>query len=160
MSIQQIIKTPEDCSESELEVFEKLIFEGCEVSTEGLKQRIYKAEKLIFIKDNNCVAVGALKNPNSSYKASVFGKSNALGQSLYKYELGWLYVTESARGKGYSNLLMKAILESLSESTCFATTREDNTPMHHLFRKFGFSRLGKAYKSTNGDYSLILYGKS
>ncbi|WP_444906684.1 GNAT family N-acetyltransferase [Microbulbifer sp. SSSA008] len=159
--MQKIIKNPEDCSESEIRVFEKFVIEGGEVSTVGLRQRIYQAEKLIFIKDDNqFIAIGALKNPKVSYKEKIFKKSNAQDQSEYKYELGWLYVVSSARGKGYGRELMQAILYGLSKSTCFATTRENNSHMHYLLEKFGFSRMGKPYKSTKGEYTLVLYGNS
>lgn len=155
--MERISKAPRDCSNTELETFEKLVSAGGEVSLAGLRQRIQSAEKLIFINDGECVAIGAIKNPNAAYKASVFKKSNATEQSKYKHELGWFYVSSIARGKGYGRVLMEEIKELLAGTACFATTRENNAPMHHLFRQFGFSRLGQPYKSDNGDYSLTLY---
>lgn len=159
LSMERIAKAPKDCSVTELKTFEKLVSNGGEVSLTGLRQRIQRAEKLLFIHDGECVAVGAIKNPNAGYKAGVFEKSNAPEQSVYQYELGWLYVSSAARGKGYGRVLMEVIKESLAGKACFATTREDNAPMHHLFNQFGFSKLGRPYKSENGDYSLVLYVK-
>ena len=158
--MEKIAKAPKDCSSTELKTFERLVSDGGEVSLVGLRQRIQRAEKLLFINDGECVAVGAIKNPNAGYKADVFEKSNAPEQSKYQYELGWLYVSSSARGKGYGRVLMEAIKESLVGKACFATTREDNVPMHYLFSQFGFSKLGQPYKSGNGDYSLVLYAKT
>lgn len=152
-----ISKAPRDCSNTELETFERLVSAGGEVSLAGLRQRIQSAEKLIFINDGECVAVGAIKNPNAAYKAGIFKKSNASEQSKYQYELGWFYVSSIARGKGYGRALMEETQELLAGTACFATTRENNAPMHRLFRHFGFSRLGQPYKTDNGDYSLILY---
>lgn len=152
-----ISKAPRDCSNTELETFERLVAAGGEVSLAGLRQRIQSAEKLIFINDGECVAVGAIKNPNAAYKAGIFRKSNASEQRKYQYELGWFYVSSIARGKGYGRALMKETKELLGGTACFATTRENNAPMHSLFRHFGFSRLGQPYKTDNGDYSLILY---
>lgn len=157
--MERIAKAPEDCSDTELKTFEELVSDGGEVSLAGLRQRIQRAEKLLFINDGECVAIGAIKNPNAGYKAGVFEKSNAPEQSKYQYELGWLYVSSAARGKGYGRVLMEAIEESLAGKACFATTREDNASMHHLFSQFGFSKLGRPYKSENGDYSLVLYAK-
>jgi len=157
MSMEIISKAPRDCSNTELETFERLVSAGGEVSLAGLRQRIQSAEKLIFINDGECVAVGAIKNPNAAYKASIFKKSNASEQSKYQYELGWFHVSSIARGKGYGRALMEETKELLAGTACFATTRENNAPMHHLFRHFGFSRLGQPYKSDNGDYSLTLY---
>jgi ribosomal protein S18 acetylase RimI-like enzyme len=158
--MKKIAKDPKDCSGTELETFERLVSDGGEVSMAGLRQRIQRAKKLLFIYDGECVAIGAIKNPNAEYKAGVFEKSNAPEKSKYQYELGWLYVSSSARGKGCGRILMEAIIESLAGKACFATTREDNAPMHHLFSQFGFSRLGRPYKSENGNYSLILFEKS
>ncbi|WP_028672737.1 GNAT family N-acetyltransferase [Saccharospirillum impatiens] len=155
--MEKIIKSPEDCNDAELQSFEKLVTEGGEVALAGLRERIQRAEKLVFINDGECVAVGAIKNPNSGYKARVFEKSGALDQARYEYELGWLYVSEAARGKGYGRALMESIIHSLSGRSCFATTREDNGSMHHLFNRFGFSKLGQPYESENGNYSLVLY---
>ncbi|WLH11460.1 GNAT family N-acetyltransferase [Pseudomonas hefeiensis] len=158
--MEKIAKAPKDCSSTELNTFERLVSDGGEVSLAGLRQRIQRAEKLLFINNGECVAVGAIKNPNAGYKIGVFEKSNAPEQSKYQYELGWLYVSSAARGKGYGRVLMETIKESLAGKACFATTREDNAPMRYLFSQFGFSKLGQPYKSENGDYSLVLYAKT
>lgn len=157
--MEKIIKNPKDCNDAELKSFEKLVTEGGEVALTGLRLRIQRAEKLVFINDGICVAVGAIKNPNPRYKAHVFEKSGALEQGGYEYEIGWLYVSEAARGKGYGRVLMESIIQTLSGKACFATTRENNHPMHHLFNTFGFSKIGQPYRSENGDYSLVLYAK-
>lgn len=155
--MERISKAPRDCSSAELETFERLVSAGGEVSLVGLRQRILSAEKLIFINDGECVAIGAIKNPNAEYKARIFKKSNATEPNKYQYELGWFYVSSIARGKGYGRALMEESKELLAGTACFATTRESNIAMHHLFRSFGFSKLGKPYKSDNGDYFLTLY---
>lgn len=155
-----IFKNPEDCSDAELESFESLVAEGGEVSLVGLRERIRRAEKLVFINPAKPVAVGAIKNPNSGYKAGVFKKSGVSGERKYQYELGWLYVSKTARGNGYGRALMDSIITALADHTCFATTREDNDSMHYLFSQFGFSKLGQPYRSGNGEYSLVLYAMS
>lgn len=160
MSMEKIVKGPKDCTDAELESFEKLVTEGGEVALAGLRQRIQRAEKLVFLNDGGFLAVGAIKSPNAGYKADVFEKSGAPEQSRYEYELGWLYVSSAARGKGYGRILMESIIDSLSGKSCFATTREDNTSMQYLFDQFGFSKFGQPYRSQHGDYSLVLYAKS
>ncbi len=166
MSIEISIKSPKDCSDIELRSFENLVTEGGEVALAGLRQRTQRAEKLVFINDGECVAAGAIKNPNAGYKARVFKKSGVPELSKYKYEMGWLYVSQAPRGRGYGRALMESIIQSLSGRPCFATTkslgvntREDNASMHHLLSRFGFSKLGKSYESENGGYSLVLYAK-
>ncbi|MBX8500159.1 GNAT family N-acetyltransferase [Pseudomonas lijiangensis] len=159
--MKKISKAPRDCNNSELETFESLVSAGGEVSLVGLRQRILNAEKLIFIiNDGECVAIGAIKNPNAGYKARVFRNSNVTESRKYQYELGWLYVSSIARGRGYGRALMKEIKELLAGATCFATTRENNGPMRNLFKDFGFSMLGQPYKSDKGDYPLTLYAIS
>jgi len=151
------IKSPAECTLNELEVFEKLVVEGGEVVAYGLRQRIRQAEALIFICEAECLAVGAIKNPNNGYKARVFDKAGVTeGSGEYTYELGWLYVAFSARGRGFGHELMRAVTKFLDNESCYATTRVSNDSMHHLFSQYNFKRLGSTYQSDNG-YSLVLY---
>lgn len=160
MSMKTTIKNPNECTDADLKCFERLVNEGGEVAPNGLRERIQRAEKLVFIKDDECVAVGAIKNPNEGYKARVFHKAGVAEADHYHFELGWLFVAEVARGKGYGRDLMQGIVDNLAGSSSFATTREDNKAMHHLFEQFGYVRVGKSYKSDNGGYSLVLYTRS
>lgn len=151
------VKPPTHCDSSELSVFQNLIIEGGEVTSHGLSQRINCAEKLVFINEVKCVAIGAIKNPNEQYKSSIFAKAGVEEKSEnYTYELGWLYVIPAARGQGLGRYLMEAITSALGGSTCYATTRENNHSMHHLFSQYKFERLGSPYKSKE-NYSLVLY---
>ncbi|HCO23430.1 MAG: GNAT family N-acetyltransferase [Gimesia sp.] len=155
MDIQ--VKSPYECSLTELDNFERLVLEGDEVVAGGLRQRIEQAERLIFILEKECVAVGAIKNPNESYKSVVFAKAGVSEKSKdYTYELGWLNVTKHARGKGLGRRLMKAVTESLGNASCYATTRENNDKMHYLLPHYSFHKLGKTYQSDKG-YGLVLY---
>lgn len=158
--METIIKSLKDCSGAELDTFERLVLQGGEVAAGGLRQRIKRAEKLVFINDRECVAVGAIKNPNADYKERVFKKAGAPDPEKYVFELGWLYVDQSARGKGYGRVLMASVVGALINKACFATTRENNDSMHYLFEQFDFSKLGQPYESDYGDYSLVLYTKS
>lgn len=157
--MRKVIKSPKDCSETDLKLFKNLVNENGEVSTIGLDSRILNAENLIFIYDDQDIltAVGAIKRPNARYKSDVFEK---VGYSAnIEFELGWLSVSKTARGKGYGRILMESICKALSNTPCFATTRENNTAMHKLFNEFSFSKTGNPYKSDRGDYSLVLYLK-
>ena len=159
--MKKLVKNPKCCSDAEIARFEALVSEGGEVELAGLQERILRAELLIFIYDNDdqTVAVGAIKNPNKGYKSAIFEKSGASGKENYDFELGWLYVAEIARNKGYGRILMELICQQLTDKSCFATTRENNTAMQYLFDKFGFSKLGTPYKSKIGNHSLTLYVK-
>lgn len=160
MSLKPSIKSLNDCTNADLVAFERLVKEGGEVDPNGLRGRMQRAEKLVFINAGKCVAVGAIKNPNEGYKARVFRKAGVAGAEHYHFELGWLYVSVAARGNGYGRDLMRSVVDNLAGRSSFATTREDNQAMHHLFEQFGYVRVGNSYKSESGDYSLVLYTRS
>ena len=151
------VKKPSECTIAELDEFEKMVIAGGEVTPHGLRQRIEKAAVLVFINDGGCLAIGAIKKPNKGYKDGVFSKAGVADKSKeFSYELGWLYVKPEARGNGLGHSLMRAVIKYLGDSGCYATTRENNASMHHLFSQYNFYRLGNAYPSDNG-YSLVLY---
>ncbi len=151
-------KPPSQCSDKELNEFLALALEGGEVIAQGLLQRIQRAEELIFIKDDVLIGIGAIKRPYDNYKNNVFKKAGVLELAVnYSYELGWIYSLPSSRGKGVGRMIMETITRSVGDTGCFATTRENNGPMHHLFSQYSFSKLGTSYKSDNGYYSLVLY---
>ena len=153
-------KHPSNCSSEELAQFETLVLEGGEVIPQGLSARIMNAESLIFVRDEmSCIAVGALKRPNENYKNSVFKKAGVLNiLDGYPFEIGWIFASPEARGKGVGRAIMNAIINIVGESGCFATTRQDNKVMQHLFEQYSFRQLGNDYPSKNGNYRLILYG--
>jgi GNAT superfamily N-acetyltransferase len=153
-------KPPSNCSADELAQFEALVLEGGEVIPQGLSGRIKNAENLIFVRDDtSCIAVGALKRPNENYRNGVFKKAG-VPQLIdgYPFEIGWIYASPAARGKGVGRAILNAIIDIVGKSGCFATTRQNNKVMHHLFEQYSFCRLGNDYPSENGNYRLILYG--
>lgn len=157
--METIIKKPKDCSESEINIFCNMVQQGDEVTAEGLRPRILRAEKLIFITDKKCVAVGAIKNPNKGYKDRIFNKAKATGSDQYLFELGWIFVDPNVRRKRLGQTLMNAIMENLLDKKCYATIRENNGDMLSLLEKFHFLQLGQSYKSDNGNYALVIYAK-
>lgn len=155
-------KHPKDCQESEIDAFYSLVAEGGEVITNGLHARIKEAESLVFVRiEGAIVGIGAIKKPSSNYFSSVFNKAEVpFKVPDFTFELGWIYVTPSARGKGLGNKIMIQLTETLGNRICFATTRAANQAMESLFKTYSFNQLGKKYKSINGDYFLVLYGCS
>ena len=151
-------KSPQKCSIKELSEFKALVLEGGEVRKRGLLKRIKRAESLFFVEDGKCIGIAAIKKPYDQYKNNVFKKAGVPNfADNYSLELGWIYISPSARGKGIGSKIMKLMINAVKDSGCFATTRENNKKMRYLFEQYSFSKLGKNYASENGDYFLTLY---
>jgi hypothetical protein len=76
---QILSKRPSNCSKAELDAFEKLVKQGGEVTGQGLRERILRAEWLVFTveEDGTFSGISALKTPNDSYKRNIFRKAGA-----------------------------------------------------------------------------------
>jgi predicted GNAT family N-acyltransferase len=93
-----------------------------------------------------------------TYRQSVFQKANALtSESEYPFELGWVFVSPSARGRKFSNKLVHTAISVADGKGVFATSRLDNIPMHKALEAHGLSRNGSAYASRHEDRQLILF---
>ena len=155
-----IVKTPASCSRRELNEFQRLVEMGEEVETSGLSERICRAFLLAFayIRDS-VVGVAGLKNPYSSYRSNVFEKAGLENRcDEFDKELGWVFVAEDNRGKGFSNRLVEAILRDAAGFSIFATSRTDNVPMHKALTKNRFVEAGKPFISERGtQLKIFLY---
>lgn len=153
------VKKPSKCSSAELQDFAALVLAGGEVMAVGLDARIKKAEALIFLSQDNCLkGIAAVKNPAQNYKGDVFQKAQATVQANeFLFELGWIFVLPSSRGAGFSHKLVQAALGATGGRGIFATSRSDNAPMHKVLNAHGFSLHGKAYASSRGNQSLVLF---
>jgi GNAT superfamily N-acetyltransferase len=143
-----------------LAAFEGLVKKGDEVAAGRLRERIKEAEWLVFLfeKDRTLAGVAALKRPSDSYKRKVFLKAKspeAAGDFIY--EAGWIYVEEQFRCRGYSRLLLEAVLKGAGGQPVYATTREGNEYMRRTNRHCGLKESGSPYPSDEGDYNLVLY---
>jgi len=107
-----IVKAPASCSRQKLDEFRRLVEKGEEVVPNGLRKRIRRAFLLAFAYiGDSVVGIAALKNPFPSYKKKVFEKSGLIHRyHEFDKELGWVFVEEEHRGKGYSNQLVEAVL--------------------------------------------------
>lgn len=141
-------KKPADCSASELEQFVKLVMDGGEV-IDGLNDRIRKAASLAMMySSDEMIGTAAVKRPYANYRNKVFGGARTdKVPGDYPFELGWIYIAPKHRGKGKTEPLIKAAMDSLDRAPVFATTRENNQRMHHVLKKTGFVRSGVPYVS-------------
>jgi GNAT superfamily N-acetyltransferase len=155
-----VVKTPSECSEEELDIFEALVMRGGEVTAVSLRGLLERAHRLIFLFEGNKTLAGiaALKAPNVGYKRKVFRKAGSEEDpDDFAFEAGWIYVEEQFRGRKYSRLLLAEILRLAGESRVYATTRETNEAMRRTNLRVGLEQSGHPYRSDEGEYNLVLY---
>ncbi|TOD54472.1 GNAT family N-acetyltransferase [Vibrio parahaemolyticus] len=166
MTIRQVmrieINNPNTFSKRQLDEFEQIVVEAGEVQAAGFRELMESAHRLVLLYvDGQLAATGAIKIPRTSYRNRVFLKASVSEYSeQFPYEAGWIFVSSEHRRKGFSTLIVNAIIEELAGEKCYATTRADNFAMHEIFRRTNFSKLGADYKSSNGNYNLGLFGLS
>ena len=154
-----IVKKPEKLNSVQLEDFESFVLAGGEVIAAELSSRIRNAEYLVLLSlDGSLAGIGAIKNPSTSYRQSISKKTDfSLDPALFPYELGWVFVTPSARGRGLSRNIVEKAIAHVKGVGVFSTTRTKNTPMHHTLEHCGFERKGHTYKSNRDEYCLQLF---
>lgn len=153
------VKTPAECSASELADFAAFVRAGGEVISVGLEQRIASAHALVFLCDGECLlGIAALKNPSSRYRAYVFKKASAaLKPETFHLELGWIFLLPSSRGKGLSHQLVNVAVAHVARTQMFATSRSDNASMHKSLVAAGFVKHGLEYSSRDGSTKIGLF---
>ncbi len=150
-------RAPGECSEAEIDTFCELVRAGGEVTGAGLRERVLRAERLVFLRDADRVAgVAGLKNPGARYKAGVFSKAGVDGAGACRFELGWIFVRRDFRGQGLSKVLVESALAGESDGV-FATSHTGNVAMHRTLERCGFERRGKPYSSDQPTRGLMLY---
>lgn len=156
------MKKPRECSAGELAEFRKLVLAGGEVTPDGLEGRIQRAAALAFVRsDHTLLGIAALKRPLGAYRESVSTKAGVkLPAAAFPYELGWVYVTPKARGRGVSRQLVEALVAASGDAGLFATSRSDNEPMHRSLRHSGFEAIGKTYRSDYGSHTLRVFTRT
>lgn len=156
------VKKPSECTGKELQDFAALVLLGGEVSPNGLDERIRKAEALVFFSQDSCLkGIAAIKKPEQIYKNRVFQKAQAcVRANNFYFELGWIYLEPSLRGRGFSHKIVQAALCVKEEQSIFATSRVENIPMHKVLSAHGFSCQGNAYPSNLGEKTLVLFIKN
>ncbi len=152
-------RKPSDCHDTEIRDFMTFVLAGGEVSPTGLERRIRSATSLVFLTIGCCLCgVAALKRPEPGYRRHVSSSSGILlSESEFPYELGWVFVLPSARGRRFSVNLTRAALSSAGTEGVFATSRTDNVKMHATLTEFHFVSAGRPYASRRGDHKLQLF---
>jgi GNAT superfamily N-acetyltransferase len=164
MTARVYSKAPNECSAKELAGFAALVVEGGQVNSGGLPARMALAHSLIFLEQEDAlIGVAALKRPLHGYRLSVSKKAGyELPEAEYPFELGWIFVDSSKRGKGHSAKLVDHAVKLAKGAGLFATSATENHPMHKTLRRADFTAKGKPYRSTEreGDVQLFVRHKS
>jgi len=152
-------RAPGALSESEIQDIIALIRAGGEVANTILEQNVKNAESLLTAHQGDClVAVGALKKPASTYREGIANKSGVtLDLNSFQFELGYIFVLPSARGRGLATKLTQLAMKERDHVGIFATTRVSNDWMGHILRAAGFEARGQPYASGRGKYKLQLF---
>uniref|UniRef100_A0A6C0KRX9 N-acetyltransferase domain-containing protein n=1 Tax=viral metagenome TaxID=1070528 RepID=A0A6C0KRX9_9ZZZZ len=159
MDFELSILNPKDISKSELNNIAQFVGQFGQVDMSFILAGLPKSEKIGFIKiDNKIVSVGVLKNPSASYIQNTYTKAglDVPGQLIYEY--GYAGTDEKHRGKGFSSIILKQLLNSLPKNQkVFATVRQSNAAEIHILRKHYFCQVGKDYPNASGEYNLKLF---
>jgi hypothetical protein len=157
--IAVIGRSPADCHAVEICDFIALVLAGGEVSAQRLEQRVRSAERLVFLTLGCCLCgVAALKRPEESYRKKLLSESGiSLPIEQFPYELGYVFVMPSARGRRFSIDLTREAIAPVRAQGVFATSRTDNLGMHATLSKFQFVPVGNSYASTRGNHRLQLF---
>ena len=157
--ISVVGRRPSDCNGAEIADFMSLVLAGGEVTAKDLEKRVRAAVSLVFLNVGCCLCgVAALKSPEESYRKRIASSSGAsLPREQFLYELGWVFVMPSSRGRHYSFDQAREAIASAGGAGVFSTSRTDNRQMHATLSKLQFAPIGRAYHSNRGDYQLQLF---
>jgi hypothetical protein len=145
----------------EIDDFVALVLAGGEVDSKPLKELVLKAQQIAFLREDNCLlGVGGLKNPTGTHRRDVQQKSNVpLDIDSVPFELGWVFILPSARGRKLSFPLCRILVAAANGSGIYATSGTGNAGMHSTLKKLGFVRSGSEWPSRLTDGTLALFLK-
>ncbi len=157
--IQIEIISPSQIPADDRVEFERLVTLGSEVNPATLPGLVDRALVLAIAKLNGTiVGVGGIKRPYDTHRQFVFEQAQfAQEAENYIYELGWVYVCESARGQRLSSRLVEALMKSVSTGNAYATSAIDNERMHSALSGVGFTPSGSSYPSTQNNTPIQLF---
>ena len=156
-----IVTKPEELDTSYLEIFESVVCKHSKIYLEGLRDRIQKAALLsLIIKDENVVAVRAIKKPERAYVHELFmkGDISQYHYSQFKYETGWSVTLPEYRCQGLSGILLKRLLQDINGNV-YSTTRVSNIAPQKILTKNGFIRAGREFAGIEEPLCVWLYFK-
>ena len=151
------IKKPHDINSDTMKQIYDLILSGGEVSSSMLMTNLERAYQIAYASiDDRVVAVSVVKVPNTHYRDKVFQMSGSNeNPNDYPYEVGYVYAVPEIRG---TRIIYDAFhMFNANISGVFATVRQDNNNAIRLLQRSGYKLIGSPYKSSRGDYNLLLW---
>ena len=154
-----LARPPKAFSSTEIDDFVAFVLAGGEVSAKGLRKRVENAECIAYLRRSEClVGVAGLKRPDKSYRTRVRTNSTiSLSEAAFPFELGWVFILPSVRGKKQSLPLCQPIVSAAGSAGIFATSRSTIQGMHVTLSKLGFRRAGAQWPSKQNDDNLFLF---
>lgn len=111
-----------------------------------LSPKTSSKRKRSFSQGEGPKGIAALKNPLASYRERISEKAGFnIDAKAFPFELGYVFVTLKAQGKGLSHQLVDEAIRLAAGRGLFATARTDNARMLSTLEKAGFNRKGKPY---------------
>jgi len=158
---RQTIKcaAPDAFDKRQQAAFIELVKSGGEVAERTLTRNVPQAERLAFLwLDDALCGVAALKNPQSSYREGFLKKSGvAVEGRAFPFELGYVFITKPAQGRGYSRKLVEALLADYRHDGIFTTSHTTNEAMHKTLARYGFERAGKPWNGKDSGEMIQLF---
>ena len=151
--------TWKNCPVDQLSVFKRMVIEGGQVDPQTLPGLIERALALAFVHSDGVLGgVGAIKRPYDSHRNEIFAKSRTrLKPTGFEFELGWIYVDPSLRGKRLGSSLVDKLMPSLKGEAAYATSSVNNERMHSSLRRVGFKLEGVPYPSAINEPPIQLF---
>jgi predicted GNAT family N-acyltransferase len=152
------VAKPAECFSTELEAFVKLLEQGDQIHIEPniLAKNINNAELLAFyVHNEQVVGIGAVKNPQASYRRKVFERAGAPELKYdFKYELGYFVTKPEYHGQGICKAILTELLKHMpDDTTFFATTK--SAAMRKIFTSKGFMQLGEAWTTEKLELYIL-----
>ena len=155
--IQFEYKKYENFSQKEQNRIFDLVKGGGQVNPDTLIRGLRNCQIIGVAKSNDTiVSVGALKNPNESYRQDVLTKAGIPEKDWgnYVYEYGYAITDEEYRRRGLSTTILAQLLNA---SNVFATVRSKNSAERKILGKYNFVAVGKTYDSSDRTDKIVLY---
>jgi len=146
--LEIIAGEPAEFTDAERASFVQLVREGGEVDGRVLENNVENAKVLVFLRRGDQInGIAALKRPFDSYRERVSASAKVeIDETNFPYELGYVFITEEARGQRLSGVLVVEALNLVLGSGVFATARTDNRAMLATLENAEFKPEGEPYR--------------